>query len=132
MQVSTECVTVFLILTKNPSVENHCIWSSGFTSTETGWFTGDMSWGDQLSDIPNINQTLWSTEEMLDGQCQRGDVLAHARTAHGGLQKTTGRGFLLSHPSCPFHNPTCQGTKLNEHCQTRMILYKNGQWGEPF
>ena len=29
--------------------------------------------------------TPWSAEEMLDGQRQRVDILAHARSAHKGL-----------------------------------------------
>ena len=38
--------------------------------------------------------TLWSAEEMLDGQLQRVDIPAHARSAHKGLlQKKTGRGL---------------------------------------
>ena len=45
--------------------------------------------------------TPWSTEEMLDGQRQRVDILAHARTAHKGLlQKKTGRGSLPNRPTC--------------------------------
>ena len=31
--------------------------------------------------------TLWSAEEMLDGQQQRVDIPAHARTAYNGLLK---------------------------------------------
>ena len=31
--------------------------------------------------------TPWSVEEMLDGQRQRVDIPAHARTAHNGLRK---------------------------------------------
>ena len=48
----------------------------------------------------------WSAEEMLDGQYQRVDVPAHARTAHKGLlQKRLD-------PSCPHNDPIGQGTEL--------------------
>ena len=49
----------------------------------------------------------WSAEEMLDGQHQRVDIHARARTTHNGLlQKktktttTTGGGSLLNPPLC--------------------------------
>ena len=43
----------------------------------------------------------------MDGQHQRVDIYAHARTAHKG------RGSPLSHPSCPPDDPIGQGTELS-------------------
>ena len=53
----------------------------------------------------------WSAEEMLDGQCQRVDIPAHAKAAHKGLlQKTLEDNLCLNHPLCPPSDATCQGT----------------------
>ena len=58
--------------------------------------------------------TPWSVEEMLDGQHQRVDIPAHARTAHKGPPvEKTGRGSLLNRPSCIPNNFTGQGAELN-------------------
>ena len=58
--------------------------------------------------------TPWSAEEMLDGQHQRVDILAHARTAHKGPPaEKTGRGSLLNRLSCPLDDPIGHGTELN-------------------
>ena len=54
-----------------------------------------------------------SAEEMLDGQHQRMDISAHARTAQGPPAEMTGRGSLLNHPSCPPDDLIGQGTELN-------------------
>ena len=57
---------------------------------------------DHPSEHPGSWAKPWSADEMLDGQHQRMDVLAHATTAHDGLSLNgTGRGSLLSHPSAP-------------------------------
>ena len=51
--------------------------------------------------------TPWAAEEMLDGQNQRLDIPALARTAHKGLlQKRLP-------PSCPPDDSIGQGTELN-------------------
>ena len=58
--------------------------------------------------------TPWSAEKMLDGQHQRVDIHAHARTEHKGLlQKKTVRGSLLNLPSCPLDDPVGHRTGLN-------------------
>ena len=54
-----------------------------------------------------------SAEEMLDGQHQRVDISAHARTAQGPPAEMTGRGSLLNHPSCPPDDLIVQETELN-------------------
>ena len=46
---------------------------------------------------------LWLAEEMLNEQCQRVDIPAHARTAHNGLP----------YPSCPLNDQMSQGTEQN-------------------
>ena len=57
---------------------------------------------DHPSEHPGSWAKPWSADEMLDGQRQRMDVLAHATTAHDGLSLNgTGRGSLLNHPSAP-------------------------------
>ena len=57
---------------------------------------------DHPSEHPGSWAKPWSADEMLDGQHQRMDVLAHATTAHDGLSLNgTGRGSLLNHPSAP-------------------------------
>ena len=51
--------------------------------------------------------TPWSAEEMLEGQRQRADVPAHARTARDGLpRKRLGTWSLLNRPSCPPNDPS--------------------------
>ena len=58
--------------------------------------------------------TPWSEEEMLDGQHQRVDIPAHAKTAHKGLlQKKIGRGSLLNRLLCPPDDLIGEGTELN-------------------
>ena len=57
--------------------------------------------------------TPWSAEEMLYGQHLWVDIPAHARAAQKGpLQKKTGRGSLLSRPSCLFDDSIGQGTEV--------------------
>ena len=53
--------------------------------------------------------------EMLDGQHQRVDIPAYARTAYKGcLQKRREEDiYLLNHPLCPPDDPLHQGTDLN-------------------
>ena len=49
----------------------------------------------------------------MNGQHQRVDIPAQARTANKGLlQKNTGRVSLLSRSSCPLADPIGQGTEL--------------------
>ena len=61
--------------------------------------------------------TPWSAEEMLDGQHQRVDIPAYARTAHNGLlQKRLEEDLcciVLHVPPPPYNDPIGQGTELN-------------------
>ena len=59
--------------------------------------------------------TLCYAEKVLDGQHQRVDISAHARTVDKGLlpKKKTGRESLLNLPSCPPDDQIGQGTELN-------------------
>ena len=64
---------------------------------------------------------------MLDLQHQRVDIPAHARNAHNGLlqkrlERGSGRGSLLNHPSCPSNNPIGQGTELNCSCHSHACM----------
>ena len=71
----------------------------------------------------------WSVEEMLDGQRQRVEIPAHARTAHQGLpQKKTGRGSLLYRPSCPLNDPVSQKTGLNLPLLALSFFRSCGSW----
>ena len=54
-----------------------------------------------------------SAEEMLDGQHQRVEIRAHARTAHKGLLQEILEGDLLIRPSHPPDDPIGQGTDLS-------------------
>ena len=56
---------------------------------------------------------MWSAEEILDGQHQRVDIPACARTAYEGLLQKTRRGSMLNRPSWPPNDPIGQGTELN-------------------
>ena len=54
--------------------------------------------------------TPWSPEEILDGQHQRVDIPAHARTARKGLlQRRPGRGSPLNRLPSPPDDPIGQG-----------------------
>ena len=58
--------------------------------------------------------TLWSAEKMLDGQHQRADIPAHARTAHNGLlQETLDKNLCLIVCHVPSDDPISHGTELN-------------------
>ena len=62
--------------------------------------------------------TPLSAEEMLDGQHQRVDIFAFARTAHKGLlQKRLEEDLCLivphAPPPPPHGDPISQGTELN-------------------
>ena len=76
---------------------------------------------------------LWLGEEMLDGQHQRVDISAHARTAstQGPPAEKTGRGSLLNHPSCPPRWPNWSNdwTELNWTWFARKgQLYHSWSW----
>ena len=59
-------------------------------------------------------RTPWSAEEMLDGQHQRVDIPARAKTADKGPPaEKTGRGSLLNRPSYPPGRPSGSKTELN-------------------
>ena len=63
---------------------------------------------------PKPSSTVpWTAEEMLDGQLQRVDLSANARTSHKGFLLKTGRRSLLNRPSCPPNNPIGERTELN-------------------
>ena len=70
--------------------------------------------------------TLWSAEQMLDGQRQRVDIRVHARTTHNGhSQKKTERGSLMNRPPCtpslsPLHLPARYWTEVN---RTELHVY---------
>ena len=82
------------------------------------WF-GLVTRHDSLSKThPSGHRERWATlraaEEMLNGQRQRLDIPARARSADNGfLQKETGRGSLLNHLSCSPDDPIGQETLLN-------------------
>ena len=58
--------------------------------------------------------TPWSAEEMLDGQYQRVDILAYARSAHKSLLlKRLEEDYLLNRLPCPPDDPIGQGTEQN-------------------
>ena len=72
--------------------------------------------------------TPWSTQEMLGGQHQIVDTLAHpcpSKSGHpctslpmpelltGASCRKSGRGSLLNRPSCPLDDPIGQGTEAN-------------------
>ena len=56
--------------------------------------------------------TLWSTEEMLDGQHQRVDIPVHARNAHKGLLQKRLEEDLRVIPHAPHDDPIGQGSEL--------------------
>ena len=59
--------------------------------------------------MPELLTTSWLAEEMLDGQHERVDIPAHARTAHKGLlQKRLGEDLcgIIPHVA-----PTTQSVK---------------------
>ena len=58
----------------------------------------------------------WSAEEVLDGQHERVDIPAHARTACSQRPpaEKNGRGSLLNRPLCPPNDQVSQGTELTE------------------
>ena len=59
-------------------------------------------------------QLPWLAEEVLDGQYERVDIPAHARTAHNSLlQKSLEEDLLLNRPSSSPNDPISQGTELN-------------------
>ena len=59
--------------------------------------------------------TLWSAEEMLDGQRKRVDSPAHARSAHiDRLQLKTGRGSLPDRPPCLPATQSVKGLNCTE------------------
>ena len=56
----------------------------------------------------------WSAEEMLDGQHQKVDIPAYARSAHKGLlQKRLEENLFWIVPNVPPNNSVAQGPELN-------------------
>ena len=80
------------------------------------WFQHVMS-HDSLSNHPlwhlggHVMQCL--VGKMLDGQCQRVDVHAHARTAHDGLLQKDWKRICAESSLMSPDDATGQGTELN-------------------
>ena len=96
-------------------------WSAGTSSGNCQETETCMVWAchtprQPLKNHPSEHPGVWAwSAEMLGRQHQRMDIPADVRTGHKGLlQKKTGRGSLLNHPSCPPDGDTVgQGTELN-------------------
>ena len=95
-------LSVFSAGRKYKTSEGSC--SGNCQKTETGMVRACHTPHQPLQTHPSWHlggwATPWSAKEMLDGQGQRVNIPAHARTAHKGLlQEMTERGSLLNHLS---------------------------------
>ena len=77
------------------------------------WVHRNLIW--QLSRDGNLNGLPWSGEEMLDGQHQKVDIPAKARTAHKGLlQKRLEEDLSWIIPHVPLMTQVVKGLNWTE------------------
>ena len=73
-----------------------------------------MSLAPTAATKPSFGVPRRSAEEELDGQHQKADIPAYARTAHKGLlQKRLEEDLCWIVPHVPPDDPISQGTELN-------------------
>ena len=92
-------------------LQRHRIVSAILLQAETGMVQACHAPRQSLQHFPSENlrgwATPWSVKEMLDGQRERAEVPACARTAHDDFpQKKARKESLLNHPSCPHRQPS--------------------------